>query len=59
MDTPFFFRCFVYALLVSAMVYGEKLRKIGIFAWRIGIVCALFDLILIFFLPEPLVNSVC
>lgn len=56
MDTPFFFRCFVYALLVSVMVYGEKLRKIGIFAWRIGIVCALFDLILIFFLPEPLVN---
>lgn len=56
MNIPFLFRCCIYALLVSAMVYGGKLRKIGILAWRIGIFYSGLDLILIFFISEPLVN---
>lgn len=48
MNISFFFRCFIYTLLVSIMVYGGNLRKIGIFAWRIGIVYSIFDLILVF-----------
>lgn len=56
MGALFFFRCFIYTLLVSVMVYGGKLRKIGIFAWRIGMVYSVIDLLLIFFLSEPLVN---
>ena len=54
MSVSFFFRCFIYTLLVSIMVYGGKLRKIGIFAWRIGLVYSIFDLILVFFISEPL-----
>lgn len=53
MNISFFFRCFIYTLLVSIMVYGGNLRKIGIFAWRIGIVYSIFDLILVFFISEP------
>lgn len=56
MDTSFFFRCFIYTLLVSIMAYGGIPRKIGIFAWRIGIVYSVIDLLLIFFVSEPLVN---
>lgn len=53
MSISFFFRCFIYTLLVSIMIYGGNLRKIGIFAWRIGIVYSIFDLILVFFISEP------
>ena len=56
MSVSFFFRCFIYTLLVSIMVYGGKLRKIGIFAWRIGLVYSIFDLILVFFISEPWEN---
>lgn len=56
MDTPFYFRCFIYALLVSTMVYGGKLRKAGILAWRTGIAYSVLDLVLLFFVSEPLIN---
>lgn len=56
MGILFYFRCFMYSLLVSIMVRRWKLRKIGIFAWRIGIVYSVLDLILVFFVSEPLEN---
>lgn len=67
MNASLFFRIFIPTLLVNIMisggkqrrvrgVHGWKQRKLRIWAWRIGFVYSIMDILLMFFSSEPLIN---